>query len=430
MNVMSLISKLKNSSLFKDSFWALSGNVISKGLTLVAGIIIARLLGSEAYGEYGMIKNTLVYIAVFSTFGLGFTATKFIAQNKDVAPDRLRGLVKAALVVSLVFSGFMALVVFAFAHQLAVYLEDPSMTTTLRYTAIVIVFNSLATVQIGIMAGLKQFRKTALINVTVGVITFVSSIILAYYYGLEGTVIALLITNVANCLLNYIVLRKDITNYPTGESKLWYDIKEQVKFSFPIAIQESSYSITFWASNLLLLKMADYSQLGLHSAATQWTAIILFIPSVLQNVMLSYFSESAGSAGADQHKMLKRMLLINFLATFIPFLVCLAISPYVVDLYGESYKGLALVLNIAMAATIFRCQVQVFIQEFIALGKPWILCGIRLGRDVVSLLLSALLIFNLKENAAALYNASFLIASAFCLSLMWILYNKLSKSNK
>lgn len=425
----SFYNRVINSNLAKHSFWALSGNVISKGLSLLAAIIVARILGSEVYGEYGMIKNTLLYIAVFSTFGLGFTATKFVAQNKDSSPDRIRSIIYSAIIISLTFSGLMALMVLVFAKQLAFFLEDPSLTNSLRYTALVVVFNALATVQIGIMAGLKLFKITAKINIFVGIINFVLSIFLTFKNGLEGAIIALLITNMANCILNYIELKRILNTFPNREYRIFNEIKNQIIFSTPIALQESSFSISFWASNLVLVKWADYSQLGLHSAAAQWTAIILFIPSVLQNVMLSYLSESKSSISKEmQNSLLKRMLMINFTATFFPFLLCLALSPFIVTLYGESYKGLSIVLNIAMAATIFRCLVQVFIQEFIAIGLTWTLCGIRLGRDLLSLVLTLIFINQFKENAAALYNATFLIASAFCLTLMWVLYNKLSKS--
>ena len=64
-----LFIQLKRSSLFKDSFWALLGSVIGKGLSLIAGIAVARFLGKELYGEYGTIKTTLTYIAIVSTFG-------------------------------------------------------------------------------------------------------------------------------------------------------------------------------------------------------------------------------------------------------------------------------------------------------------------------------------------------------------------------
>ncbi|HIX44931.1 MAG TPA: oligosaccharide flippase family protein, partial [Candidatus Barnesiella excrementipullorum] len=51
---MNFLDRLKQSSIFKDSFWALLGNVLGKGLALIAGIVVARFLGNETYGEYGM----------------------------------------------------------------------------------------------------------------------------------------------------------------------------------------------------------------------------------------------------------------------------------------------------------------------------------------------------------------------------------------
>ena len=87
MGFINIYNRLKGSDLAKDSFWALFGNFIGKGLSLIAGIAVARFLGSEVYGEYGIIKSTLIMIAIFSSFGLGITATKFIAETKDKNPE-------------------------------------------------------------------------------------------------------------------------------------------------------------------------------------------------------------------------------------------------------------------------------------------------------------------------------------------------------
>ena len=72
--ISTLISKIKDSQIAKDSTWTVIGSAVSKCAAMVVGIIIARLLGVDAFGEYGMVKSTLFYIAVFSTFGLGSTA--------------------------------------------------------------------------------------------------------------------------------------------------------------------------------------------------------------------------------------------------------------------------------------------------------------------------------------------------------------------
>ena len=59
-----LISSLKRivfaSKLFEDSFWAIVGSITSRALGLGSAIIVARLLGKSIYGEYGMIRNTVL----------------------------------------------------------------------------------------------------------------------------------------------------------------------------------------------------------------------------------------------------------------------------------------------------------------------------------------------------------------------------------
>ena len=78
-----------------------------------------------------------------------------------------------------------------------------------------------------------------------------------------------------------------------SQSNTGFDLtvaKSLAKFCLPIALQESLYTVSYWAGMLILIKMSDYGEVGLNSAATQWAAAILFIPSVLQNVMLSHLS--------------------------------------------------------------------------------------------------------------------------------------------
>ena len=66
--IIPLWCRLQKSALFKDSMWSLIGSTIGRGLSLVAGILVARFLGKDIYGEYGIIKTTLVYIEIFFSF--------------------------------------------------------------------------------------------------------------------------------------------------------------------------------------------------------------------------------------------------------------------------------------------------------------------------------------------------------------------------
>lgn len=79
-SIVHIYQSARHNSLFVDSIWALTGNAVGKLCALIAGIFVARFLGRDIYGEYSVIRNTLFVIAVFSTLGLGYSATKFIAE--------------------------------------------------------------------------------------------------------------------------------------------------------------------------------------------------------------------------------------------------------------------------------------------------------------------------------------------------------------
>ena len=414
-----LWNRIRQSSLARDSFWALFGNIVNKGLALLAGIVIARFLGKEQYGEYGMIKNTLLYIAVFSTFGLGFTSTRFVAQLKDQAKERLHSVITKSIIITLVFSGMMAAGVFAFSSRIADYLEAPGLSLILKYTAVTVVFNALTATQIGILAGLHRFKETARNNFIVGVITFLSGVVLTYYYGLDGAIIALMIANGFNCILNYATIKNTVgKSYPRSTIKEKRMFRELLSFSLPIAMQESLFSVQYLIGTVMLVKLSNYGELGLYNAAGQWAAAILFIPSALQNVALSHLSETALDKSAH-YSTFMTMIKINLISTIIPFICIAALSGVIVSLYGADYAGLRVVLIAAVSQTIIYCLLQVYFQEFIALGRNWMIFTVRFVRDVLSLLLAYILLKMFDNNGALLFSIAHIVFNGLTLIVLW-----------
>lgn len=414
------LRQLQQTPLFRDSFWALFGNVINKALGLFAGILIARFLGKELYGEYGLIKNTLLYIAVFSTFGLGFTATRFIAQSGTSNIRRVKEVIDHAILITSLFSMGIALAFFVFATDIAIYLEAPDISLAFKYTAFVIVFNALTTTQIGILAGLHRFKTVARNNTIVGIVTVISSVVLTYLYELNGAILALLIANGVNCFLNYFTIRTEIQGqHPFKFSKKKFN--ELIRFSFPIALQECSVSLLFVAGPIVLIKYADYCEMGLFSAAAQWSTVIMFIPHVLQNVALSHLS-STGEQKETHERTFKTLVKINLVSTCIPISVVLCCSAYIVSLYGETYEGLQPVLIAIVLKTLIDCILQIYFQEFIAIGLTWTILIVRLVRDLLNLGLVYLLLNTIEGHGALLYVCAAFAANLLCLISIYPLH--------
>jgi len=89
-----LFDQLENSPLgyrlTHGVFWPLAGPAISRGLVLVARILVAPTLGQTGYGEMGVIQSSVAMFGVFAGFGLGLTATKHVAEFRNSDPDRVR----------------------------------------------------------------------------------------------------------------------------------------------------------------------------------------------------------------------------------------------------------------------------------------------------------------------------------------------------
>src|SRR5690606_38273291 len=249
------------------------------------------------------------------------------------------------------------------------------------FLAILIIFNAITTTQIGILAGFGSFNVLAKINGLIGIITFLLSVLLTYYWYFEGALLALLIAQVVNCVLNFFAVRK---NVPSNINHLKSDIKlrkDIIQFSTPIALREALYSTSTWVLSIMIVKFSDYGQLGMHTAAVQWNAIILFIPVVLISVILSHLSSELNDSTFFQ-KTLHQTVLINFISTLIPVIVVILLSDILEQFYGFTFLGLGDLISLAVIITIFSSTAGVYIQSFISLGKNWIMFFLSLLRDI------------------------------------------------
>jgi O-antigen/teichoic acid export membrane protein len=425
------ISKIKKSALFKDSFWALSGNVFGKGLALVASVCIARLLGRDVFGMYGLIRTVLLSIAVFSTFGLGYTATKFIAEYTKNHLQKVRAIISNIMQITLVTGSLFAILLFVFSKQIANYLGAADLYNAIRYLAVIVIFNSITTTQVGMLAGFKKFKVIARINLINGIFMLVCSVGLTYFYGLNGALLALLMAQILNCLQNYLEVRKSIQKLNVSDDNTKYSIKrELVTFSFPVALQEMLYSILTWVTPVLLVKFSNFGEVGMYNAAQQWSSVILFIPGTLRNVILSHVS-----ADADNHKQqiktLHRMLLINFLATFIPFVVVFLFSGFIENLYGNTFTSLKIVLNISVCNTIFMTLSNVFKQYFMAINQNWIMLWVRIG-SIISLFTLFIIISKITNdgNSSLHMASSSIIIHIIFFVILYFLYRHYERKSK
>ena len=426
--ILNLKKRAFQSRLLNDSFWVLLGNSVGKGLALAAGIVVARFLGKEMYGEYGIIRNTLVSIAVFSTFGLGFTATKYVSENKKYNTENISAILYYARNITLTVSGILAIVLFLSSKFLAVQiLESPHLTIPLRITSVWIAFNAVTTTQIGVLSGFGSFKEMSRVNIIVGITTFVSSYVFTYYWELIGALYSLLLSQVLNWFLNYLLIIRVLPKRISVSIKNKRLLRDILKFSFPIAMQEGIDSIYAWIVSLLLIKLASYSELGMYSAAIQWYAIINFIPVILRNVFLTHFSSNQNNQ-LKHDSVLRKALLINFISVTALIVLIYIFSNKIAFIYGVSFSGIDKLIRIAVLIPLFLSSCGVFIQAFYSKGKNWLVFILTALRDLGIVVLSYHLLKKYSDKGAIVVIYTSLILNLFYLLALLLSYMKLRKS--
>ena len=426
MTITEIIDKIKHNAIAKDSSWAVVGSAMGRALSMIAGIVIARLLGAEVYGEYGMVKSTLAYVATFSTFGLGYTSTKYIAQCKSDNPSLIGRIIASSTNITIATSSIMAIILLLFADKIA---SNANIVPALRYTALIIIFNAVNTTQQGLLAGFKDFRTIAVNNTIVGVITFLLATILTYRFGLDGAIASLFIAMVIQCILNQLAVRRIYRKIAGNASKGTIAdrrplTKELLVFSLPIALQECVYAVTCWLRLFILARLAGYDELGLYTAADQWFVMILFVPSMLRNVILSHLSSSADDKQTHS-RTFSVMLKINIVATIVPAAVIALGSPIICDIYGQSFNGFTAVLLIAVVTSIFGCIANIYTQEFISRGRNWTIFWAYIIRDFGALVAACpfMLKYGAEYGATIMYTAVMTTHIVYCIILNNI-YNR------
>ncbi len=419
--ISEVLSRLRSSALFRDSFWAVVGNVIEKGLSLISGIIVARLLTKEIYGEYGILKDSLLMIGTFSSFGLAYTATKFIAEKynkKDTNLHDIYAVHIASTLITVVTSVIVGGVCFIYSNEIAELINVSHLADFIKYLSVAVVFNALNAMQIGELAGFGAYKRMSINNTLIGIGTFVITILLTYYKGLQGAILALVIANVARFIVNRFTLKDYIPQlFRLDKDYILKTFVDISSFSLPIALQETLYSLSHWAMMLIMIKMSDFGEIGIVTAANQWGMVLLFIPGTLKNISLAYLSKTNNDLDKN-HGVLQTLLKVNFTITFVPFLILATLSNWICGLYGDSYDGLQIVYVVVLGAAVANSLANVLSSELMAYKQNWYLFAYRLLRDVVMLLgLYVLLRYQLVSGALSMALVNLIVGIGYFILL-------------
>jgi O-antigen/teichoic acid export membrane protein len=361
----------------RGAVWSLIGAVIAQGANLTASVITARLLGREQFGEYGIIQSTVGMLGVFAGFGLGITATKYVAELRTLDPGRAGRIIALGCAVAIISGGLLALGLFVYAPVLAAKtLNAPALADELRIASVLLFFNALSGAQTGALSGFEAFRAIARINMARGLLTFPVTVALVLLWRLPGAIWALAATAALTCILSQIALRRlcAASGIHSRFSSAWKEWRVLWSFSTPAFLAGALTGPVTWAANTMLVNQpGGYAEMGVLSAASQWRTALLFLPGLVGQVALPMLSslQNIGGKGAVR-RVLLGSVLTNALCTAPLLVILLPCSRWIMPLYGTAFSGRGAVLEVSLLSAALLA-IQTPVGNFIAaFGRMWV----------------------------------------------------------
>jgi O-antigen/teichoic acid export membrane protein len=366
------------------AFWSLTAAVITRLANLAASVVVARLLGKEGFGEYGIIQSTISMFGMFAGFGLGLTATKYVAEFRQSDPAKAGRILGISTLVVSVSGTFLCIALLTFSPWLASRtLAAPQLAGPLRIGALLMLITAFNGAQTGALMGLEAFKVIARVNLYAGLLTLPFVVTGVVFLGLEGALWGLVAGAVVNWVLNHLVLRRETirAGIPLTFKDCLRERQVVWAFSLPAVLSSMLAAPVNWVCNTLLVNQPNgYAEMGIVNAANQWFSALLFLPGVLARYTIPVLSERLGSEDRTACRKILRYSTGLNAAVVIPLVLvgCLA-SRYIMAIYGPGFSDhWAVAVAALLTAAVLAIQMPMG-QMTAASGRMWMETCMNLG---------------------------------------------------
>jgi O-antigen/teichoic acid export membrane protein len=363
--------------LTRGAFWSLTGSLCARVLSLAGGFAVARILGRVGFGELGIIQNTVNTFQVFAVFGLGATATKYVAQLRMTDRPRVGRILGLSSCIAVITGAIFSIGLFFAAPFLARHvLAAPPLAGALRIGSGLLFFVALNGAQTGALAGLEAFQTMARVNLIYGVTTFVLMVSGALAGGLHGILWGLLIAAAVNWVVTGQALasRTESDGITVRVRDSWREISVLWSFSLPAVLANVMTAAALWASSAVLVNQpGGYADMGAYSAVYRIKQAPEMILGALWAPLLPILSSAHGKGDAGTFSKTTRVAFAMSITTLIPVsLIQIAIPAVSLIAYGSEFRGCTAIVQWLMFQTAIVGVCLPIGQIQMSMGRMWL----------------------------------------------------------
>lgn len=377
---MLIAEKLEKLSTLKkiasNSAMVFLSTAILKAVMLITSIFIARSLGAEGFGKYGMVLATINTVMIFAGMGLGMTATKYIAEFKSKDSLIASKILTMIEVVSLAGSGLFSLMLFFGSDFISSkILESPDIKPILQLGCLLLFANTVVGVKQSIIYGFEDYKGLAISNAITALFTLIALSAAALTKDLNNVVLALGATYVFDLVLKQLLCTKLMKKY-----RLNYNInfRSQLSlipnFCLPALLNGACYMpALFYAKSVLVRHDSGFGEVAKFDASYQWLTMVMILTGSICNVIFPMLAKE------KDHVNFKEIYIYGLLSSLsIPLLALILTAPFsnnIMSIYGAEFASSGYMLTLALLISLLYSAWSLMSKVTIIENKMWLVFG-------------------------------------------------------
>ncbi|WP_300399966.1 flippase [Nocardioides sp.] len=381
-------------SLARDRGRSVLGAVVSNVANVLVILVIARMLGVGAVGEYTLAFAVRAILLLVCGLGMRTAMTRFVAAHLATGdPGGLRGAVVLGVSVPVGVASVVALGWFVAADALATSVfDEPELATTMQVVALSLPFFVLVNVALAATQGFSSMQAYVWIGQVLepGLRFALTLLLLLLGGGTVAAASALLAASVVSGIVALATLVRMVSTLPPAQRT--YPGRALTSFAATSWVASMATQGLLWADVVILGALVSTEEVGVYQVAARVVLIGMFVITALNAAVSARIATAwvRGDIDAVDERYTGTILWSSRLTW--PMLAGLvAVPTAVLQLFGAGFgdaSTVVLILAVGAAAEVLGAPSAVLLNQ---IGRN----GLNLVINVSSLVVNVGLNFAL-----------------------------------
>src|SRR6185369_11391175 len=350
----------------KNVIWTFGARLAMVVNSVVAGIIVARLLGTDGVGKLAVINVCVITLVQLGSLGLPSANTYFIAKDTN----QFRRAAVNSLSFALVGGGLLAFGLMVITSSRPDWFGVVA-TDLFRIAAISIPFQLITLIGLNIFLAIGKIREFNLLDLVGQSFVLINSLfaLLILNAGLRTLITLNAVASVLVALVIVFMIGSAARKLEDAD-KTWRSdlmlLKQMIGYGIKSHIAILAGTLIFRADLLVVNHFRNTSEAGVYSLASQMATLLMMLPSVIATLLFPRVTAEQDKTGSTTCVVARHTALVMLLC-------CLAAVPLSLLLpvvYGSVFSDATTQLLILLPGVFFIGLQSVLVQHFNAMGLP------------------------------------------------------------